>query len=43
MIETLSPILEVDKEFELAQSAQKQNNEFSMFLQFQTIKKLMED
>ncbi|CAD8102432.1 unnamed protein product [Paramecium primaurelia] len=43
MIETLSPIMEVDKEFELAQSAQKQSEEFSIFQQFQNLKNLMED
>ncbi|CAD8203955.1 unnamed protein product [Paramecium octaurelia] len=43
MIETLSPILEVDKEFELAQSVQKQNEELFIFQKFQNIKKLIED
>ncbi|CAD8115038.1 unnamed protein product [Paramecium sonneborni] len=43
VIDVLSPIQEVDKEFELAQSAKRKKEEFSMFQQFQNLQESMDD
>ncbi|CAD8092302.1 unnamed protein product [Paramecium primaurelia] len=43
MIDMLSPIYEVDKEFELAQSVQKKKDELCYFQQFENQKKSIED